>query len=100
MASLSQEDASTSDKQCESTTPKQQEGVSERDEGYSEEYKALHTMGIYKDRPPFLDPKGEEGMPYGPPPIQQWADKLMGKRLIAKDADGDDTVLSSDTTPC
>ena len=66
----------------------EQERVSEHDE----EYKALHTIGIYKDKPPYLDPKGSKGRPYGPPPIQEWADKLIGKRLVADDAIGDETV--------
>lgn len=66
----------------------------ENGEELSEEYKALHTGAIYKGKPPYMDSKGANGKPFGPPPIQEWADKLIDKRLIAKDEIGDETVCS------
>lgn len=57
-----------------------------------EAFKALHTGAIYEGKPPYIDPKGARGKPYGPPPIQEWADKLLGKRLIAETETGDSMV--------
>lgn len=66
----------------------EQEVLSESDE----EYRAPHTMVIYRDKPPYLDPKGSKGRPYERPPIQEWADKLIGKIVTSEDAVGDETV--------
>ncbi|KAI4122236.1 MAG: hypothetical protein LQ338_005926 [Usnochroma carphineum] len=61
----------------------------------SETFKALHTGAIYEGKPPYIDPKGAKGKPYGPPPIQEWADKLIGKRLVAESAVGNSMVSLS-----
>lgn len=74
------------------TKPLKRQAQDETLSDHDEEYLALHTSGIYKGRPPFLDPRGAKGKPFGPPPIQVWADKLMDKRLIAEDEVGDNTV--------
>ena len=104
LASSSPQNASVGDRPSDTTSFHEQPAASndvrglaqtteqEMVDGYDEEYKALQTIGVYKDKPLYLDPKGSKGRPYGPPPIQEWADKLIGKRLIAEDAIGDETV--------
>lgn len=79
----------------ETITPAEQGNNPDEDhkrEEDSETFKALHTCAIYEGKPPYIDPKGARGKPYGPPPIQDWANKLIGKRLVAESAVGNSMV--------
>lgn len=59
---------------------------------YYDDDPALHVIAICEGKPPFMGPKGSKGKPYGPPPLEEWAKKLLDKRLIKKNETGDENV--------
>ncbi|KAI4143813.1 MAG: hypothetical protein L6R39_004444 [Caloplaca ligustica] len=86
----------------ETITPAEQGNNPDEDhkrEEDSETFKALHTCAIYEGKPPYIDPKGARGKPYGPPPIQDWANKLIGKRLVAESAVGNSMTFKRSDLP-